>query len=662
MILNVSKLTKSYGERVLFSDGSFSVEKGDIVGLIGANGVGKTTLFNIIIGTEESDSGSVLLLSGARVGYLEQHVCLDSDKTCYEETLTVFSHLFEIEEEQKSIEERLRALSEMETADGTTEEIKKETEKKADEEERQSLILKQAKLIEEYENLGGLTYVSRTHAVLSGLGFTDEEQRLPVSGLSGGQKSKIGLAKLLLTKPDIMLLDEPTNHLDIKSVQWLERFITGSKITALVISHDRYFLDRICTGIVEIYARKMFATAGNYTRHMELRSERDKTESRHYENTMAEVKRIEGIIEQQRRWNREKNIKTAESKQKQIDRMLDGLSAPEHENNDFRFSFMPLTESGEDVLSVTDLKMEFPGKLLYEKVSFDVKKGDSVFIVGENGIGKTTLIKQIMRRGRGVRFGVGVTIGYFDQHQLNLTLSKRITDEIHDAFPSLTDTEVRSALAVFGFRGEKVFDTLEVISGGERAKVALCKIMLKKCNFLILDEPTNHLDIYSMDALENALMSYTGTLLVISHDRYFINKLANKVLELKSDGARVVPGNYENYEELLLREAEASSSEVKASVKKEPGHGGQSYLEKKQRRSELTKLRTALRKTEEEIEKLENEINDTETALADDKIAADYERISELSDRLAIANTALDAAMEKWEELSLKVSEADAGQ
>lgn len=646
MILNVSKLTKSYGDRVLFSEGSFSVEKGEIVGLIGANGVGKTTLFNIITGTEDYDSGSVLLSSGAKVGYLEQHVCSDSEKTCYEETLTVFSHLFEIENEQKEIEEKLKNFSDADAVeDGET--------------ARQELIIKQVKLIEEYENLGGLTYVSRTHAVLSGLGFTDEEQNLPVSSLSGGQKSKIGLAKLLLTKPDIMLLDEPTNHLDIKSVQWLEKFIVSSKITALVISHDRYFLDRICTGIVEIYARKMFATAGNYTRHMQLREERDKTETRHYENTMAEVKRIEGIIEQQRRWNREKNIKTAESKQKQIDRMLDGLEAPEHENNDFKFSFTPLSESGEDVLSVTNLKMEFPGKLLYENVSFDVKKGDATFIIGENGIGKTTLVKQIMRRGRGVRFGVGVTIGYFDQHQLNLTLSKRVVDEIHDAYPSLSDTEVRSSLAIFGFKGEKVFDTLDILSGGERAKVALCKIMLKKCNFLILDEPTNHLDIYSLDALENALMGYTGTLLVISHDRYFINRLANKIVELKSNGSRVIPGNYENYEELIDSETGFEDKGDLTQVKKEMGSGGQSYLDKKQRRSEITKLKTALRKTEEEIERLENEINDLENALADDRISADYEKISELSDKLAIANSALDTAMEKWEELSVSLSEYD---
>lgn len=637
MILSVSKLTKSYGDRVLFSDGSFSVEKGEIIGLIGANGVGKTTLFNIITGTEASDSGSVLLSSGAKVGYLEQHVCADSERTCYEETLTVFSRLFEIEKEQKDIEEKLGLISQADEAG-------------------HELILKQAKLIEEYEALGGLTYVSRTHAVLSGLGFTDEEQNLPVSSLSGGQKSKVGLAKLLLGKPDIMLLDEPTNHLDIKSVQWLEKFIVSSKITALVISHDRYFLDRICTGIVEIYAKKLFVTAGNYTRHMQLREERDKTESRRYENTMAEVKRIEGIIEQQRRWNREKNIKTAESKQKQIDRMLEDLTVPEHENNDFKFSFTPLTESGDDVLSAADLKMEFPGKLLYENVSFEVKKGDAAFIVGENGIGKTTLVKQILRRGRGVRFGVGVTIGYFDQHQLGLILSKRIVDEVHDAFPSLTDTEVRSALAVFGFRGEKVFDTLEILSGGERAKVALCKIMLKKCNFLILDEPTNHLDIYSLDALENALLAYTGTLLIISHDRYFINKLSNKIIELRSEGSRVVPGNYENYEQLIISES-LPEAEIKTAVKKEIGSGGKGYLDKKQRRSEFTKLKTSLRKTEEEIERLENEINDLNAALNDDSVSSDYERISELSDKLAQSNSALDTAMEMWEELSEKFTE-----
>jgi len=629
MILSLVKLEKSYGERTLFRDASFSIEKGDILGLVGANGVGKTTLFNIILGLESSDSGSVVMQSGIRVGHLSQHVCANSEKTTYEETLTIFEPLMEMERRLKELEKLL--LTDHSSA----------------------LINEQATLIERYEAEGGLTYVSLTHAVLSGLGFSEEEQNLPVSALSGGQKSKVGLAKLLLSKPDIMLLDEPTNHLDIASVSWLEKFILGSKITALVISHDRYFLDKICNKVAEIYTGKVFLTEGNYTRHMQLREEMEYAIERNYDNTMAEVKRIEGIIEQQKRWNREKNIKTAESKQKQIDRMLAGLEKPEKERNDITFSFSPYSESGEEVLSVKDLVMQFPGKTLYENVEFDVRKGDSVFIVGENGVGKTTLIKQIMKKGRGVTFGVGVVIGYFDQHQLGLSMTKTIKDEVHDAFPSLSDTEVRSALARFGFKNDKVFDEISVLSGGERAKVSLCKLMLKRCNFLILDEPTNHLDIYSMAALENALESYTGTLLVISHDRYFINRLANKIVELKSNGTNVVIGNYDTYVESLID----VPAETKAAPQKEMGAGGKSYQEQKKKRSEMTKLKTAFRNTEKEIETLEMEIEELHEKLSDPEISTDYERITELTNLLAEKDEALTTAMEKWESLAEQIEE-----
>lgn len=636
MYLNCVKLSKSFRDRTLFSDASFTVEKGEIVGLIGANGVGKTTLFNIIMSKETPDSGSVLLSSGISVGYLEQHVCADSDRTAYEETLTVFSELFEIEASLERITSAL-AVS-------------------ADEE----LILRQAELIEEYENRGGLTYVTLAHSVLSGLGFTPEEQNLPVSSLSGGQKSKIGLAKLLLQKPDVMLLDEPTNHLDIASVDWLEKFILNSKITAIVISHDRYFLDKICTKIVEIYTRKFYVTEGNYTRHMALKEERDLSVTRHYDNTMAEVKRIEGIIEQQRRWNKERNIRMAESKQKQIDRMLDGLEAPEHEKNDFSFNLSPATESANDVLSVEDLRMEFPGTVLYENVSFEVKKNDVIFIVGENGIGKTTLMKQILKKGRGVKFGVGVTIGYYDQHQLNLDLSKTIIDEVNDAFPSLSDTEVRSALARFGFKGDKVFDTLAILSGGERAKTALCKLMLKRCNFLFLDEPTNHLDIYSMAALENALLSYNGTLLIISHDRYFINRLASKVVELKPTGTITYIGDYDAYAEALLRSEELAANSAEAKPKaRSLGSGGKDYLAKKQQRSEIAKLRSAIRTSEAEIERLESESERIRLALEDEAHTGDFEKITELSNELSKIDTQLSLALKTWEESSEKLAELE---
>lgn len=627
MVINISNVSKQYADRTLFENANLSVEKGEVVGLIGANGVGKTTLFNIITGKETPDTGMVIKSPFATVGYLEQHVCAESDKTCYEETVSIFDNLSLIEEELKNIREALNGP----------------------EANNLDLIERQETLLEKYHEHDGLTYVSLTHSVLSGLGFTEEEQNLPVKSLSGGQKAKIGLAKLLLQKPDLMLLDEPTNHLDIESVAWLEKFIQSSHITTIVISHDRYFLDRVATQIAEITTRKVYVTKGNYSRHMQLKAERDLAEERNYNNVMAEVKRLEGVIEQQKRWNREKNIKTAESKQKQIDRLTDGLEAPEHERFDFSFHFSPDTLSGEDVLDVVDARMDFPGNTLYSGVSFSIKRGEHIFIVGENGIGKTTLIKQIMRRTRGIKFGVGVTVGYFDQHQLNLNLANTAFDEIHDAYPKMTDTEVRKSLAVFGFKGDKVFDTLQTMSGGERAKVSLCKLMLRKCNFLILDEPTNHLDIYSMAALEDALKAYESTLLIISHDRYFINSLADKVVELKKDGADVYVGNYDNY---IEAKEKTVSEDISDAPKKEMGAGGKSYNEQKLLRRERTKIKTALRKAEELIAELEEKIelkNEELNSLAD---ASDYEKTFALTNELAELEERLAGAMEEWENLA----------
>ncbi|MBQ3328142.1 MAG: ABC-F family ATP-binding cassette domain-containing protein, partial [Clostridia bacterium] len=602
-------------------------------GLIGANGTGKTTLFHLITGAEEPDDGAVIRSPFTSLGYLEQHVCADSDRTTYEETLLVFSHLFEMEAELEQLRE---ALSGEHAGDA-------------------ALIARQEEVLAAYEAGDGLTYQNLTRAVLTGLGFTDEEQNLPVRSLSGGQKSKIGLAKLLLQKPDLMLLDEPTNHLDIASVDWLENFIQSSSITTIVISHDRYFLNKVCNRIAEISLRKLYVTDGNYDRHMALKAERDLSLQRNYDNTMAEVHRIEGIIEQQKRWNRERNIRTAESKQKQIDRLTKDLEKPEYERYDFSFFFDPDSVSGEEVLDVDDLSMEFPGKVLYKDVSLNIRRGERVFLIGENGIGKTTLVKQILKRVRGVRFGVGVTVGYFDQHQMTLSLTQTVLDDVHDMDPRMTETEVRSALAIFGFRGDKVFETIETLSGGERAKVALCRLMLRHCNFLILDEPTNHLDLYSMSALEDALSGYEGTLLIISHDRYFINALADKVVELRPDGAETFVGNFDDYRtEKERRGTTDGTSPGKA--EKQMGAGGLSYQEQKRLRSERTKKKTALRKAESRIAELEKQIDAVSGQLNDESIASDFEKMTELTGQMAVLNTELEATMAEWESLAEEVA------
>ncbi len=629
MIINISNLSKSFGDRLLFEKANLGVEKGDIIGLIGANGTGKTTLFHLITGEEEPDDGAVIRSPFTTLGYLEQHVCADSDRTTYEETLLIFSHLVEMEQE---LEELRTALSGEHAGDP-------------------ALIARQEEVLSAYEAGDGLTYRNLTRAVLTGLGFTDEEQSLPVRSLSGGQKSKIGLAKLLLQKPDLMLLDEPTNHLDISSVDWLENFILSSNITTIVISHDRYFLNRVCNRIAEISLRKLYVTDGNYDRHMALKAERALSLQRNYDNTMAEVHRIEGIIQQQKRWNRERNIRTAESKQKQIDRLTKDLEKPEYERYDFSFFFDPDSVSGEEVLDVD----EFPGKVLYKDVSLNIRRGERVFLIGENGIGKTTLVRQILKRVRGVRFGVGVTVGYFDQHQMNLSMTKTVLDEVHDMYPRMTETEVRSALAIFGFKGDKVFETIETLSGGERAKVALCRLMLRHCNFLILDEPTNHLDLYSMAALEEALSGYEGTLLIISHDRYFINALADKVVELRPDGAETYAGNFDAYKaEKERRGTSDGTSPEKA--EKQMGTGGLSYQEQKRLRSERTKKKTALRRAEERIDELEAAIESLTEQMNDESIATDFEKMTELTEEMAARNGELETTMEEWERLAEEVA------
>ncbi|MBR5754191.1 MAG: ABC-F family ATP-binding cassette domain-containing protein, partial [Clostridia bacterium] len=441
-----------------------------------------------------------------------------------------------------------------------------------------------------------------------------------------------------------------------RSVGWLENFIRSSNVTTIVISHDRYFLDKVCSRIAEISLKKLYVTDGNYSRHVELKAERDKSLQRNYDNTMAEVHRIEGIIEQQKRWNRERNIRTAESKQKQIDRLTKDLEKPEYENYDFSFFFAPDSISGEEVLEVSDLSMVFPGKTLYENVSFQLRRGERVFLIGDNGIGKTTLVKQILKRVRGVRFGVGVTTGYFDQHQMNLSMNKTVLEEVHDMYPRMTDTEVRSALAIFGFRGDAVFEPIETLSGGERAKVALCRLMLRHCNFLLLDEPTNHLDLYSMAALEEALAGYEGTLFVISHDRYFINRLADRIIELKPSGAEVFEGDYDAY----LRELERRGTvgpETPEKPEKQMGAGGLSYQEQKRQRSERTKKKTALRKAEQRIAELEAQIEAVTAELDDESLSTDFEKMTECTNRLADLNAELEATMDAWETLAEEVNE-----
>ena len=631
-IVSAHKLTKEFADRVLFKDADFAIEKGDTVGFIGANGVGKTTLFKMIIGKELATSGEIIKASGISVGYLEQHVCRDSDRSAYEETLSVFSGLMELEAELEKV--NLRLL----------------------EENSNELIEKQISLQEEFQSRGGLTYQNRTAAVLTGLGFSSEEIRLPVSALSGGQRSKIGLAKLLLCDNDLILLDEPTNHLDIAAITWLEDFLRSFSGASIIISHDRFFLDQVTDHTMEIESRKIFMTAGNFSRYEQLKEERVAALKKDYELKIKEIKRIEGIVEQQRRWNREKNIKTAESKLKQIERIEQTLEKPESENHKITIDFPVSMQSGSNVLTVENECCRFGDTVLYENVNFDIKRGERVCLIGPNGIGKSTLIKRLVEGNNtySFRFGVGVTLGYFDQFQDSINQKLTPFDEIHNTYPNFTDTVVRNALAAFEFKGDDVFKQNSTLSGGERARISICRLVLSGKNFLVLDEPTNHLDIYSRKALEDALEGYKGTLLVISHDRYFINKIADKIVALRPDGNDIVVGNYDDYL-AFCEKNNLLTQEVKVKEIIKPQKGKETYLNNKKRQSEIRRLQTAVKKSEQDISKLEDEIENIKKEI--EKAGSDYQQLEELTALLQSNETLLEEQFAQWEKLSIELSE-----
>ena len=628
-ILSVGGLTKMFGDRTLFENAVFAVEKGDKIGFIGANGVGKTTLFKIIIGEEPSTKGEAVRLAGLKIGYLEQHACSGENKSALEETLTVFEDLQVMENELEEINTKLLNITD------------------------QRLIERQISLTEKFQNEGGLTYFSRTESVLAGLGFSKEETALPLSALSGGQRSKIGLAKLLLCKNDLILLDEPTNHLDIESIAWLEEFLLAYSGAAIIISHARFFLDKVTTKTMELENRKIYFTKGNFSRYLELKEERLESERREYENKSREIKRIEGIIEQQKRWNRERNIKTAESKQKQIDRIAKTMEKPESETHKISIEFPVKYQSGSTVLTVDNDRCEFDGVPLYKNASFKIERGEKVCLIGPNGVGKSTLIKRIVSGDYPSTFsrGVGVTLGYFDQFQEQLNPRFTPFEEIHSAYPFMTDTAVRNSLAAFEFKGDDVFKLNEELSGGERARVSLLKLVLSGNNFLILDEPTNHLDIYSRKALEDALKGYKGTLFIVSHDRYFINRIADKIILLKPEETVTIKGNYDDY--LAFCEKNTEVREGLQKVEEQPKKGKEDYLNKKKQRSELAKLRTSVLKCEKEIEELEQKSEQLKSQIAECSI--EYQKLTELTTLLEECENSLIIKMEEWEKLSAEL-------
>ena len=623
-VLDVQNLTLSFGESVLFSDVSFDVKEREKCGLIGVNGAGKTSLFKLITGEYTPDSGNCFVSRNAVIGYMEQHTC-SQNRTVYEELISVYSGLIEIEKRLDEVNKKL--------TDGVGDRAKN--------------IEEQDALSEKFNRDGGLTYKSMTRSALLGLGFSERDFDMPTSKLSGGQRSKLILAKLLLSKADFLLLDEPTNHLDIKAVEWLEGFLKDFTGACLIISHDRYFLDKITDKTIEIENKKCRCYTGNYSEFLRKKEAEQKAIEEKYKNDMREIERLEAMITQFRQWNREKSIKTAESKEKQLEKLKAQLVIPDKMVEKIRFDFTPKIMSGEEVLVASGLKKSFSGKEIFRNADMKIMRGERVFLLGDNGCGKTTLLKILMKdylADEGYfKFGANVLTGYFDQVQAKLDLSKTVLQEIWTSFPSMTETAVRNALASFLFKGDEVFRNLSECSGGERARVALLKLMLGRFNFLLLDEPTNHLDAFSREELEKTLLDYSGTLLIVSHDRYFINKLSTRILELTPDGITQYPGNYDEYAARKAQQGNGQSETDKQKPKKV-----NEYLLRKEQASQLRKAKTRLTKCEAEIETVETEISEIEEKMT----LSGYEELVRLTAELEKKTTLRDSLYTEWEELS----------
>ena len=630
-LLMLNNVSKSFGERVLFENVSLNIENNTKMGFIGSNGVGKTTLFRAILG-EEDYMGDIVKSSELRIGIMEQTPPSSQNLTAYDYTLGVFSRFFEIE---KELEEVRLAL---EKGEGDT----------------NRLINRQEALNTEYIRNDGLTFRNRTRSMLLGLGFLESELDLPMSSLSGGQKTRLSLARTLLSEANFLLLDEPTNHLDIDSVRYLEDFLKNCNKAFIVISHDRYFLDKVTNTTIELENRKISCYTGSYTTYLEKKEQVKKAAERKYENTMAEIKRIEGIIEQQKRWNRERNIRTAEHKQKSIDRLQETLEKPEEDTSKIRFRFTAERKSGNDVLKVTNLEKTYGDKHLFRDVNFEIKRGERVFLLGPNGCGKSTLYKMI--KGTvdtpegAVFFGTNVDCAYYDQDRSDIHGGKDVESELWDVYPRMDRTQIRNALAAFLFCGDDVFKMTDTLSGGEKARLSLLEIMLTGANFLLLDEPTNHLDIRSKEALEQAIEDFEGTVFIISHDRYLINKMADKILAFENGTVNCYNMNYDDYVNKIAVNAKPSVT-VSEKVKKEPND----YQKQKQLQSERRKLEGKIKRTEEAIERCESEIKDLNEKI--NSAGSDYEKITNLSAELSAKEDEQASLMQMWEELSMELEE-----
>lgn len=637
MILACQNINKSFGEKVILKDVSFHIEEKEKAAIVGINGAGKSTLLKIIMKELSSDSGEVILARDKTIGYLAQHEAVSSGNTIYEELLEVKKDIFELEHRIRSLEHRMKSLNETELS---------------------QILELYNRLNTEFEQKNGYACRSEITGVLKGLGFEESEFNKQVDTLSGGQKTRVALGKLLLTRPDIILLDEPTNHLDINSIAWLENFLINYDGAVIIVAHDRYFLNRVVTKVVEIENGRASTFPGNYSTYSEKKARLREAALKAWMNQQKEIRHQQEVIDKLKSFNREKSIKRAESREKMLEK-IEILEKPDTETKELKLTLEPRITSGNDVLTVKGLAKSFGSNQLFSDLNFDIKRGERVAIIGNNGTGKTTILKiinQITEADRGTfTLGSKVHIGYYDQEHHVLHMEKTLFDEISDDYPSLTNTEIRNVLAAFLFTGDDVFKQIKDLSGGERGRVSLAKLMLSEANFLILDEPTNHLDILSKEILEQTLKRYTGTVLYVSHDRYFINQTATRILELTGNTLINYIGNYDYYlekkEELTKIYAPAAAKqEVEAQFSESSGK--LSWQQQKEEQAKLRKRQNDLKKTEDRIHELETRDSEIDILMTQEEIYTDVAKCIQLNNEKASIAEELEKLYELWEELA----------
>ena len=637
IVLSCKNISKSYGIDEILKDVTVSVNEGDKVGIIGANGEGKSTLFKILSKQISYDDGEVFIDKNKTLGYLSQHLDLEFDNTIYNEMLTVFSDLIALENKLSDLEVKMNEPYNEENA------------------EYHNKIFKDYNTFQElYSHRGGYTYKGEISRVLKGLGFLENDFNKEISKLSGGQKTRVALCKLLLRSPEILLLDEPTNHRDLEAIEWLEENLKSYKGTVLIVSHDRFFLDAVTNRTFQVINGHVNCYNAPYTKYLELRKKDYDAQLKAFNLQQAEIKRQEAIIEKFRSFNREKSIKAAESRQKALDKM-DKIDAPDAEKDASKISFEANVKSGFDVLHIENLSKSFGEKHLFSNLSLDLKRGEKIALIGENGRGKTTLFKIIMDKIKpdtGVKvLGANVEVGYYDQEQSNLSLNKTILDEVWDDFPYLTTSKLRTALGSFLFTGDDVFKTIDKLSGGEKCRINLLKLMLSKPNLLLLDEPTNHLDIPSREALEEAILSYDGTLIVISHDRYFLNKVIHKIIELEENGASEYLGNYSYYVEKKKNPTRFEAYEDLANGKTKTQIKEEKKKQKNLQKEEKAKLQK-IKKTEEDIAKSEENLEKLQESLCLEEVYSNPEESIRVNKEIKDLEAHIEELYATWESLS----------